>query len=134
MYFDIATAFSALLFSVNAFSKEGIKFMAITISMAIWGAFIFLAGCIYTESKEKDEDEPSRWIHCFNCEIEMPVKEYKGKMYCANCKLIHRISKEECKHITKVTEVLNSSATCETTIEVCADCNKRLTEPKTDCV
>ena len=41
---------------------------------------------------------------------------------------------EECKHPTRLTQVLESSATCETTIEVCADCNQQLTEPKTDCV
>ena len=42
--------------------------------------------------------------------------------------------KEECKHPNRLTQVIESSATCETTIEVCADCNQPLTEPKTDCV
>lgn len=28
-------------------------------------------------------------LHCFECEIEMPVKEKKGRLYCANCGLSH---------------------------------------------
>ena len=40
---------------------------------------------------------------------------------------------EICKHIDQLTEVIEVTATCETTIQVCADCGKQLTEPKTEC-
>lgn len=33
--------------------------------------------------------KPLIMLHCFQCEIEMPVKEYKGQLYCENCGLIH---------------------------------------------
>ncbi|MEO6176965.1 MAG: hypothetical protein ABIP27_17560 [Flavobacterium circumlabens] len=40
---------------------------------------------------EADEDE--EWevmdLHCFQCEIEMPVKEKNGRLYCSNCGLYH---------------------------------------------
>lgn len=38
-----------------------------------------------------------------------------------------------CPHLISKIKVLESSATCETTIEVCADCNQPLTESKTEC-
>jgi hypothetical protein len=28
-------------------------------------------------------------LHCFECEIEMPVKEKDGQFYCSNCGLYH---------------------------------------------
>lgn len=28
-------------------------------------------------------------LYCFDCEIEMPVKVKKGRMYCSNCGLPH---------------------------------------------
>jgi len=40
---------------------------------------------------------------------------------------------EKCNHPVKITRVIESYANCEITIEVCADCFKELTEPKTDC-
>ena len=40
---------------------------------------------------------------------------------------------KDCKHKNRITKILESSATCETTIEVCSDCKKPLTEPKTEC-
>jgi len=30
------------------------------------------------------------WLHCFNCEIEMPVARKKNEDYCSNCGLIHK--------------------------------------------
>ena len=41
--------------------------------------------------------------------------------------------KEECRHPNRITRVLEYCVNCETTVEVCADCDKFLTEPKTDC-
>lgn len=35
-----------------------------------------------------DDDELLN-IHCFQCEIEMPVKEKNGVLYCKNCGLRH---------------------------------------------
>lgn len=40
---------------------------------------------------------------------------------------------DKCLHTSSRTVVLESSATCETTIKVCADCGAQLTEPHTDC-
>ena len=34
--------------------------------------------------------ELTDWIHCFECETEMPTKEQDGDRYCANCGLVHR--------------------------------------------
>lgn len=34
--------------------------------------------------REIDED-----LYCFQCEIEMPVKEKEGRFYCSNCGLYH---------------------------------------------
>ena len=107
-------------------------FIIIVIAITAYSGIRFWINVI-KEAKSNPKKEKTVWLHCFNCEIEMPVKDYNGEMYCANCKLIHRISKEGCKHPNRLTQVLESSATCETTIEVCADCDEQLTEPKTDC-
>lgn len=37
---------------------------------------------------EKDDDS-TQSIYCFECEIEMPVKEKNGHLYCKNCGLRH---------------------------------------------
>lgn len=29
------------------------------------------------------------WLHCFNCETDMPVAEDNDNMYCTNCGLKH---------------------------------------------
>ncbi|MGV8814764.1 MAG: DUF7220 family protein [Gelidibacter sp.] len=39
------------------------------------------------EPKSIDKTE---WMHCFECEIEMPIKEKDGDVFCSNCGLIHR--------------------------------------------
>lgn len=39
---------------------------------------------------------------------------------------------EDCKHENVITRVLEVSGTCETTVDVCADCGKPLSHPKTD--
>lgn len=41
--------------------------------------------CLYDSKKKK----PPLNIHCFDCEIEMPVKEKNGRFYCSNCGLPH---------------------------------------------
>jgi hypothetical protein len=40
---------------------------------------------------------------------------------------------KDCKHEVKKTVVLHRTTTCETTVTVCAICNKWLSKPKTDC-
>lgn len=40
----------------------------------------------------------------------------------------------QCQHKgEKLIKLLDFNVNCETTVEVCADCNKELTKPKTDC-
>jgi len=41
---------------------------------------------------DSDDSEPTEGLHCFQCEIEMPVKEKDGELYCKNCGLIHSYS------------------------------------------
>lgn len=40
---------------------------------------------------------------------------------------------EVCEHPNIIIQVTQTTATCETAVEVCADCFKELSEPKTDC-
>lgn len=40
---------------------------------------------------------------------------------------------EECQHDIVHVKVVQSTTTCETTVEVCELCGKEVTEPKTDC-
>lgn len=40
---------------------------------------------------------------------------------------------EICKHPNRITRVIDTTANCETTVEVCIDCWKEVTQPKTDC-
>ena len=40
---------------------------------------------------------------------------------------------EICKHKNTAIKVISTVATCETTVIKCVDCNKYLSEPKTDC-
>lgn len=40
---------------------------------------------------------------------------------------------EVCLHPNQITEVISCVCNCETTVQVCLDCNEVLTEPKTDC-
>jgi len=48
----------------------------------------------FNRTKAKATTEPYHgtlevYAHCFECEIEMPVKEKDGVLYCSNCGLIH---------------------------------------------
>lgn len=40
---------------------------------------------------------------------------------------------EVCPHDVVYIRVINSTATCETTVEVCEHCGAVVSEPKTDC-
>ncbi len=41
--------------------------------------------------------------------------------------------KYKCDHKKRIIKVINTTATCETIVEVCMDCDKTLTKPITDC-
>lgn len=53
----------------------------------IAGFFIGLYLVCIIESD--DDQECEEYLHCFECEIEMPVKEKNGRRYCSNCGLYH---------------------------------------------
>lgn len=99
-------------------------FITILVACSTFGIFTFIVGCFYSESNYnpdkcdcKDVNECEKW--CI------------GKQ---NYTKFHSYSiKEECKHPNRAIRILESSTTCETTIEVCLDCYQELTEPKTDC-
>jgi hypothetical protein len=65
--------------------------ITIIISIAV-GATAFLVG-LYVGAKTiidlDDEEYFSDDLHCFECEIEMPVIEKNGRLYCKNCGLRH---------------------------------------------
>ena len=48
----------------------------------------FIRVCIEVK-KDKPTDQHFS-LHCFQCEIDMPVVEKNGKLYCKNCGLIHK--------------------------------------------
>jgi ribosomal protein L37AE/L43A len=62
-----------------------------------YGVGCFLAGFFLgnrTQRKKKKRkshfvESDAERLHCFDCEIEMPVKEKNGRMYCSNCGLPH---------------------------------------------
>lgn len=67
----------------------------IGLGIVFFGALIieFLLGVyLILKITSDDLDEQEDWllkIHCFQCEIEMPVKEKNGRLYCSNCGLYH---------------------------------------------
>lgn len=63
--------------------------------------------------------------------IYFPDKICEFKTYCENYKCDHQTI--PCDHEKTHIKVIESIVTCETTVEVCEDCGKILTEPKTDC-
>ncbi len=99
-------------------------FIIIFILLALFGIFTFIMGCLFI-SAANDPDK---------CDCTDPNQCEK---WCSAKELFTRATSykitEECKHPNTLTQVLESFATCETTIEVCADCNEPLTEPKTEC-
>jgi hypothetical protein len=101
-------------------------FFTILVSISIFGAFTFFLGCIYAESINPEDDNKCNCTDPNDCKKWCNAKELFTKA------TSYKIT-EVCKHPNRLTQVLDSSATCETTIEVCADCNQPLTEPKTDC-
>lgn len=67
------------------------------IFLSVFSAFFialvagYLTG-LYLFCKIESENDDAEWLfkaHCFQCEIEMPVKEKNGRLYCSNCGLYH---------------------------------------------
>jgi hypothetical protein len=68
--------------------------MIVNIVMAVAGivicVIIFCCGYVLGAFLEYPEiDTNQEELHCFQCEIEMPVKEKNGSLYCSNCGLLH---------------------------------------------
>ncbi len=71
-------------------------------------------------------------VKCKHTEDGYCIRQENDYCHESECKGTYSI-KEVCKHTNKLTQVISTAGTCETTLEVCADCNEQLTEPKTDC-
>lgn len=66
---------------------ENILIVAVAIVvLAIVFCWGYIAGAFY-EYPEIDNNTED--LYCFQCEIEMPVKEKNGRFYCSNCGLYH---------------------------------------------
>lgn len=63
----------------------GFCLMVISASFLI-GFFVGLKNAL---DLVEDEPEVEQRLHCFECEIDMPVKEKNGRFYCSNCGLYH---------------------------------------------
>jgi hypothetical protein len=44
-----------------------------------------------------------------------------------------KMKQDNCNHKDKKIETIKVTATCETTVLVCTECNKYLSEPKIEC-
>jgi len=49
------------------------------------GFFVGLANALDMVENVEDGER----LYCFECEIDMPVKEKNGSFYCSNCGLYH---------------------------------------------
>ena len=107
-------------------------------NMSIELAFtIFFFGClvilaVFLMAIWYDNRKPKHPNRCDCKDVNQCEKWCIGKINYTKSQNNYSIS-EECKHPNLITEVLESSATCETTVEKCADCHQPLSNPKTDC-
>lgn len=51
--------------------------------------FGFLTGYGICGLRKEKKKKTVKYLHCFECEIETPVKEKNGRLFCSNCGLIH---------------------------------------------
>lgn len=66
-----------------------IEIIAMLLVLLLVIGLAFLAGAFYAiGDPQAAQNEPDE-IYCFECEIETPYKEKKGKLYCTNCGLYH---------------------------------------------
>jgi hypothetical protein len=61
----------------------------LTVILAIITGFCF-GLVVGLNSSDYDDENMYEELYCFQCEIEMPVKEKKGRLSCANCGLSHK--------------------------------------------
>lgn len=67
--------------------KDLAIFIAIMLVMWIFYGFGYMIG--FTRGRSKKKKKKSQILYCFECEIEMPVKEKNGRLHCLNCGLRH---------------------------------------------
>lgn len=66
------------------------EIIAIGIIVLVVLAFVFWVGYLIGAVNGLPEPQPNLGdLYCFECEIEMPVKEKDGRFYCSNCGLYH---------------------------------------------
>lgn len=53
------------------------------------GVLVFFWGMWVGVKCALPDNDSSLYLHCYQCEIEMPVKEKNGNLYCENCGLLH---------------------------------------------
>jgi Zn finger protein HypA/HybF involved in hydrogenase expression len=64
--------------------------IAISVLLVVFCAGYILGAVKAFEEIELDHQTDPQDIYCFQCEIEMPVKEKNGRLYCKNCGLRHQ--------------------------------------------
>lgn len=55
----------------------------------ITGYFVGISSVLDVLDSDHVLENANDTLYCFECEIEMPVKVKKGRMYCTNCGLPH---------------------------------------------
>lgn len=113
--------------------KNDLHMLLFWVAISWIGAF--LLGC-YTgyNSKSTKKKKPKKKPKYPNCTC---VDPNQCELWCIANENYTRATnysiKEECKHPLRITRVISTTATCETTVEECTDCGKTLTQPKTNC-
>lgn len=97
--FGISLAATFVVFPLVGVATTPFKNVLITIFFTV---ISILRGYIvrrWFNSKDKTAKPDKRvrlengklfWLHCFECENDMPVVEDKEEIYCSNCGLIHK--------------------------------------------
>lgn len=67
-----------------------IAVIAIVVLLIVFCVGYVLGACLESPEIESDRQTDQEDIYCFQCEIEMPVKEKNGGLYCKNCGLKHQ--------------------------------------------
>lgn len=65
--------------------------IVVFVSMVLSALFIigYFLGLSDALNMVEDKPEDERRIYCLECEIDMPVEEIAGSIYCSNCGLYH---------------------------------------------
>lgn len=79
-----------LIFPLVGFSSNPSKNLVITIYFTV---ISILRGYVIRRWFNKKVKQPpikrEMWLHCFECENDMPVVEHQNNLYCSNCGLKH---------------------------------------------